>query len=99
MSKSVRFAAMSARCYAQARDELAIAEARGRRHDTHFRSTNYVMLLADETEDPDLNPPFDAAQNLHINFYEHDVANDEVVRMADRIAELLRRLRAIHEAH
>ena len=73
----------------------AIAEDRGWRHDSHARLYVIVRNIVDETGDREIVDLFDAAQLLHVNFYEHWLEADEIDSRAIQVRELLTRLATI----
>ena len=49
----------------------SVAERRGWKHDSHAQFFNVLAALRDETENENLRRYFDAASQLHTNFYEN----------------------------
>ena len=49
----------------------SVAERRGWKHDSHAQFFNVLTALRDETENENLRRYFDAASQLHTNFYEN----------------------------
>ncbi len=70
----------------------AIAQQRGWEHDSHAHFYRIVRNLVDETGDKELVDLFDAANLLHINFYEHWLEPDEIRTRALKIEQLIERL-------
>ena len=70
----------------------SIAEQRGWRHGSHAHFYRIMARLEDETEDPDLMLQFSAANELHINFYENWLDEDQIRRRADIVREFVHRL-------
>ena len=56
----------------------AVAQARGWEHKEHRHLRRAVRTLAKESNDKDLRPLFQVANDLHTNFYEHHDDADEV---------------------
>ena len=75
----------------------AIAEKRGTPHRAHWLLTRFVRDLADDVRDDEINRLFRTAQQLHTNFYEHELELARVAAMAEDVRELLRRLRGIYD--
>ena len=77
----------------------AVAQQRGLRHRGHYLLVDAVKQLADKSRDPELNRLFKTAQDLHVNFYEHNLDPRIVHGMAEDVRELISRLQAIDDPH
>ncbi len=70
----------------------SLAERRGWRHGSHAHFYRIMARLEDETEDSDLLLQFGAANELHINFYENWLDEDQIRRRAGIVREFVHRL-------
>ena len=70
----------------------ATAQERGWEHDSHAHFYRIVRNLVNETGDKEIVDLFNAANLLHINFYEHWLEYDEIRPLATQVHQLLRRL-------
>ncbi len=70
----------------------AIAQERGWDHSSHAHFFSIVRNLVDETGDHHLVELFNAANMLHINFYEHWLEDIEIRTLVDQVRLLLNRL-------
>lgn len=70
----------------------AIAQERGWQHDSHAHFYRIVRNLVNESGDKEIVDLFNAANLLHINFYEHWLEDDEIRPLATQVHQLLRRL-------
>ncbi len=77
---------------AAAQSLKAIAQQRGWEHDSHAHFFTIVRNIIDETDDKEILDLFNAANLLHVNFYEGMLREDEVLRMSGRVGELVNRL-------
>lgn len=87
--------------YSQASEKLwgaaaemikAVAAKRGVALGTHRSLAEFVERLHREYPDLDLARAFDAAEGLHINFYEDHLPESTVRRRADVVREFVRRM-------
>ena len=76
----------------------ATAQQRRWQHDSHAHFYQIVRNLVNETGDKGLVDLFNAANLLHINFYEHWLEPDEIQRLAEQVSQLLNRLEAINRS-
>ncbi len=74
----------------------AIAQQRGWEHDSHAHFYRIVRNIVDETGDKDIATLFNAANALHVNFYEHWMKKDEIMPLADQVRQLVERLDAVN---
>ncbi|MDE2724973.1 MAG: PaREP1/PaREP8 domain-containing protein [Gemmatimonadota bacterium] len=70
----------------------ATAQSRGWSHDSHAHFYHIIRKIIDETGDDELLDFFNAANLLHVNFYEGLLRLHEIRTMADRVRSLIRRL-------
>ena len=77
---------------ASAQSLKSLAERRGWRHGSHAHFYNIVRRLEAETEDPDLVQQFAVANELHINFYENWLDEEQIRRRASLVREFVGRL-------
>lgn len=70
----------------------AIAERRGWDHNRHRHLHQIASRLRAETGDGEIRRLFDSASALHENFYEDDMASDEVAERLDDVEALLGKL-------
>ncbi len=75
----------------------AVAEERGRPHDTHRLLFRIVSALTQETGDTQLPRMFGQAHNLHINFYENWLAPEDVQLYLQDVQTLLSKLEPLLE--
>ena len=71
----------------------ATAQERGWEHNSHAHFFTIVRNIIDETGDKEILDLFNAANLLHVNFYEGMLRHDEVLTMSHRVGELINRLR------
>ena len=74
----------------------AIAQQRGWEHDSHAHFYRIVRDIVDETGDKEIATLFNAANALHVNFYEHWMKKDEIMPLADQVSQLVERLDAVN---
>ncbi len=73
----------------------AVADSRGWDHKGHSQLFSAVGTIANELEDRALRLMFSSANDLHINFYDGYLSNNEVaVRLAD-VADFVDKMEAI----
>ena len=70
----------------------AIAEQRGWDHHRHRHYHQAASRIRAETGDGDIRRLFDSASALHENFYENDMAPDEVAERLDDVEALMDKL-------
>ena len=71
----------------------SLAERRGWRHGSHGEFYRIMRRLRDEFDDPDIMMlRFDAATQLHINFYENWLDEDEIRRRAIHVRDFVDRI-------
>ena len=70
----------------------AVAQDRGWRHNNHFLLYQAVNSLSEETGDEQINELFQAAGNLHTNFYENWHPAGVVASGIEDVAMLLDKL-------
>ena len=70
----------------------ATAQHRGWEHNSHAHFFAIVRNIIDETGDKEILDLFNAANLLHVNFYEGMLRDDEVLAMSRRVGELVNRL-------
>ncbi len=70
----------------------AVAEQRGWEHHRHRHYHRAASRIRAETGDGDIRRFFDSASALHENFYEDDMAADEVAERLDDVEALMDRL-------
>ena len=73
----------------------AAAEQRGWKHNGHyylFKVINELVLVAGDER---LNEAFEAANQLHVNFYENTLDADEIDYRAQRVLDLIDMINAI----
>ncbi|MXZ02649.1 MAG: PaREP1/PaREP8 domain-contain protein [Chloroflexi bacterium] len=70
----------------------ATAQQRGWEHNSHAHFFAIVRNIIDETGDKEILDLFNAANLLHVNFYEGILRDDEVLAMSRRVSELVNRL-------
>jgi len=70
----------------------AIAERRGWPHGGHRELFRVISKLVEETGQQELIVLFGAASQLHNNFYENWLPQDQVTRLAASVRELLEEL-------
>lgn len=80
---------------AAAQSLKAIAQERGWEHNSHAHFFTIVRNIIDETGDKEILDLFNAANLLHVNFYEGMLREDEVLTMSGRVGELVGRLEEI----
>ena len=73
----------------------AAAEARGWRHRSHRDLHVTINRLAEETGDDEIGDLFDAANQLHTNFYEGWLPRETVERNLSRVITLVQKLEAL----
>ena len=73
----------------------SLAERRGWRHGSHAHFYRIMARLESETEDPDLMLQFDAANQLHINFYENWLDEWQIRRRAVHVRSFVETLAEI----
>lgn len=74
----------------------SLAERRGWRHGSHGEFYRIMRRLRDEFDDPDtMMLRFDAATQLHINFYEDWLEEDEIRRRAVHVQKFVEDLARI----
>ena len=73
----------------------AAAHARGWRHQSHRDLHVTINRLAEETGDAEIGDLFDAANQLHTNFYEGWLPRETVERNLSRVTTLVERLDAL----
>ena len=67
----------------------AAAEQRGLKHNGHAYLHNVVDGLVLETGDRRINDAFQAANRLHVNFYEDTMELDVIVDRAQRVSDFV----------
>ena len=67
----------------------AVAQERGRRHDSHARLFGIADRLVAETGESDIREIFGIASDVHKNFYEGSMSKEEI---ADSLADIRRLL-------
>lgn len=70
----------------------AVAAKRGVALGTHRSLAEFVEQLHREYPELDLARAFDAAEGLHVNFYEDHLPEATVKRRADSVREFVRRM-------
>ena len=70
----------------------AIAEQRGWEHHRHRHYHRAASRIRAETGDGEIRRLFDSASALHENFYENDMATDEVTERLDDVETLMDKL-------
>lgn len=70
----------------------SLAERRGWRHGSHAHFYRIMGMLETETEDPDLMQQFAFANELHINFYENWLDEEQIRRRAGHVREFVNQL-------
>ena len=70
----------------------AIAEQRGWEHHRHRHYHRAASRIRAETGDGEIRRLFDSASALHENFYENDMAADEVAERLDDVEALMDKL-------
>ncbi|MCY4556844.1 MAG: PaREP1 family protein [Chloroflexi bacterium] len=70
----------------------AIAEQRGWEHHRHRHYHRAASQIRAETGDGEIRRLFDSASALHENFYENDMAADEVAERLDDVEALMDKL-------
>ena len=70
----------------------AAAESRGWRHRSHRDLHVAINQLAEETGDAEIGDLFDAANQLHTNFYEGWLPRETVERNLSRVITLVEKL-------
>ena len=70
----------------------AIAEQRGWDHHRHRHCHRAASRVRAETDDGEIRRLFDSASALHENFYENDMATDEVAERLDDVEALMDKL-------
>ena len=70
----------------------AIAEQRGWEHHRHRHYHRAASRIRAETGDGEIRRLFDSASALHENFYENDMATDEVAERLDDVETLIDKL-------
>ena len=70
----------------------AIAEQRDWEHHRHRHYHRAASRIRAETGDGEIRPLFDSASALHENFYENDMATDEVGERLDDVETLMDKL-------
>ena len=73
----------------------AVCEARGWPHHSHHLLLRAVDRLADESDDENLIPLFDTAQNLHKNFYEDFYNTTDVGSRLPQVRRFIDKLQAL----
>ena len=71
----------------------AVAQSRGRVHDSHRELFRSISLLAQEGQDGELGRFFGLAHNLHANFYENWLPPDQAEDGASAVREFVQKLR------
>ncbi|MCY3539099.1 MAG: PaREP1 family protein [bacterium] len=72
----------------------AVAESRGRPHDTHTSLFRVIDSVVEETDDDWIYDDFMIANSLRQNFYENQMASPNVVQGLEYVTRLLKRLDA-----
>ena len=67
----------------------AIAEGRGWRHKSHADLFDVVRRLTNEMEQPEIRTLFKVANELHINFYEGWLDDEDIARDIESVRRLL----------
>ena len=75
----------------------AIAQERGWDHDSHAHFFRIVRDLIDQTGDKHIATLFNAANSLHVNFYEHWMTEDEIRPLANQVGALIERIDATRQ--
>ncbi len=73
----------------------AVAEQRGWRHKHHDLTGEALFWLADEFARPDLKDAFALLEQLHRNFYEDQLTEQEVTRRIDQARDLRQELEGL----
>lgn len=73
----------------------AVAQGRGWEHDRHRHLHRIASRLRAETGDGDICRLFAIANNLHENFYENQMAVQDIDQSLDDVERLLQKLEAI----
>ena len=76
----------------------AVAERRGWRHDTHHLVWAAVRNIAKELRDRNILTLFAAVEQLHVNFYEGHLGEEEVKEFANAAATLREKLKPLAKA-
>ena len=67
-----------------------LAESRGWRHNSHIQFYNIMATLEREATSSKLHYAFDAASQLHTNFYENWQDEDQIRRRAGSVLDFCR---------
>ena len=67
----------------------SVAERRGWNHNSHAQFFNILAALRDETQNVDLRRYFDAASQLHTNFYENWLDEAGIRERADDVRSFI----------
>ena len=73
----------------------AVAEQRGWKHNGHYYLFKVIKELVLVTGDERLNEAFEAANQLHVNFYEDTLDSDEIDEQAQAVIDLVDMIDAI----
>ena len=77
----------------------ATAQSRGWAHDSHAHFYRIIRNIIDETGDDELLDLFNAANLLHVNFYEGMLRPHEIQTMSERVRELISRLDSLNSSY
>ncbi len=70
----------------------SVAERRGWKHDSHAQFYNIMAALERETDSDRLRRDFGIAAELHTNFYENWLNEDQIRRRAEDVRHFIRQL-------
>ena len=73
----------------------AAAEQRGWNHNGHFYLFNAINEFVLVTGEPRLKEAFDAANQLHINFYEDTLSSAQIDKHAQDVLDLIEMINSI----
>ena len=72
----------------------AVAQTRGLQHDQHRHLRGVVRILVRESNDRELRRLFQVANDLHINFYEHQQDAEEVTEDAEAVVRFVDKVKS-----
>jgi hypothetical protein len=70
----------------------SVAEHRGLQHNSHAQFYNIMAILEGDANMSNLRVGFDAASQLHINFYENWLDEDQIRRRAADVLHFIEQL-------
>ena len=80
---------------AAARAVKAVAESRGWDHNSHHQLHRVIAQLVEETGDLELRRRFNAANTLHINFYDGFLNANDISANLEDVERLVEQLRSL----